>query len=178
MKFYSLKYKYRNSRTDQNSDTRLGHKFAGFVNSKQLKVFSESISVDGFSASQVLPTEDVTVNLHTSPFNSRNFYTGVKITKTSDGYSVAGYDTISQYFEIIPSDFAGPKEGVQEGGDPADFSIFETSVNYLKDEIIKFVFYYIAKNNVWLHYTSEWSYIPLPTIGGALVQFNFIQEQV
>ena len=127
-------------------------------------------SVDGFSA-QVLITEDVTVNLHTSPFNSRNFYTGVKITKTSDGYSVAGYDTISQYFEIIPSDFAGPKEGVQEGGDPADFSIFETSVNYLKDEIIKFgSSYYIAKKQCigWLIYISEWSSIPaLPTIGGA-----------
>ena len=171
LKFYSLSTNTEIAEPIKTLDTRLGHKFAGFVNSKQLKVFSESISVDGFSASQVLPTEDVTVNLHTSPFNSRNFYTGVKITKTSDGYSVAGYDTISQYFEIIPSDFAGPKEGVQEGGDPADFSIFETSVNYLKDEIIKFgSSYYIAKNNVSAgSFTpDEWSSIPaLPTIGGA-----------
>ena len=114
--FYSL-----NTRTEigdplKTLDTRLGHKFAGFVNSKQLKVFSESISTDGFSASQVLPNEDVTVNLHTSPYNTRNFYTGVKITKTSDGYSVNGYDTNSQYFEIIPSNKTGPREGVQEGG--------------------------------------------------------------
>ena len=169
--FYSLNINVEIGNPVKTLDTRLGHKFAGFVNSKQLKVFSESISTDGFSASQVLPKEDVTVNLHTSPYNSRNFYTGVKITKQAEGYSVSGFDTVLQYFEIIPSDFAGPLEGVQEGGSPADFSIFETGLSYLKDEIVKLgSVYYIAKENIsaGAFDTAQWTQIPsLPTIGGA-----------
>ena len=171
LKFYSLRTNTEIGDPIKTLDTRLGHKFGGFVNSKTLKVFSESISVDGFSASQVLPIEDVTVNLHASPYNSRNFYTGVKITKATNGYSVSGYDTSSQYFEIIPSNTSGPKEGVQEGGSPADFSIFDTSVNYIKNEIIKFgSTYYMAKDNISSGSFSiaEWSTLAeLPTIGGA-----------
>ena len=171
LKFYSLSTNTEIANPIQTLDTRLGHKFSGFVNSKVLKVFSESISTDGFSASQVLPAEDVTVNLHTSPFNSRNFYTGVKIAKTSNGYSVSGYDTSSQYFEIIPSNLAGPKEGVQEGGNPADFSIFDTGANYLQNEIIKFGgSFYMAKTDLQpsAFDLSEWTLLSqLPTIGGA-----------
>ena len=171
LKFYSLSTKTEIGDPIKTLDTRLGHKFGGFVNSKTLKVFSESISVDGFSASQVLPIEDVTVNLHTSPYNSRNFYTGVKITKSTSGFTVSGYDTTSQYFEIIPSNTSGPKEGVQEGGTPADFSIFDTTVNYLKGEIIKFGgTYYMAKENTsnGVFATTDWTTLTaLPTIGGA-----------
>ena len=171
LSFYSLNINVEIGNPVKTLDTRLGHKFAGFVNSKQLNVFSESISTDGLSASQVLPKEDVTVNLHTSPFNSRNFYTGVKITKQAEGYSVSGFDTVSQYFDIIPSDVAGPFEGVQEGGTPADFSVFETLASYLKDEIIKLgSVYYIAKQNIspGAFDSNMWTPLKsLPTIGGA-----------
>jgi len=171
LKFYSLSTNTEIANPIKTLDTRLGHKFAGFVNNKTLKVYSESISVDGFSASQVLPKEDVTVNLHSSPYNSRNFYSGVKITKTTDGYSVSGYDTVNNYFEIIPSNFAGPKEGVQEGGTPADFSVFDITLTYLKNEIIKFGnTFYIAKDDIeaGAFDSNKWTKITaLPTIGGA-----------
>ena len=171
LRFYTLSTNTEIGNPIKSLDTRLGHKFAGFVNNKTLKVFSESISTDGFSASQVLPREDVTVNLHTSPYNSRNFYTGVKITKTTDGFSVAGYDTVSPFFEIITSDKAGPKEGVSEGGEPVSFSIFETGTSYLKNEIIKFGgSFYMAKDDLTpgSFDLAQWTVLSaLPTTGGA-----------
>ena len=152
-------------------NTRLGHKFGGFINDKNLKVYSDSISVDGFSAGQRIPTNDVITALHTSNYNSRNFYTGVKIIKTSTGFSVIGYDTTSQMFDIIPSDKAGPVADVSEGGTPVSFSQFDNSVNYSENAYIKLgSTYYQAKQDVpaGSFITTSWTRLPaIPTIGGA-----------
>ena len=152
-------------------DTRLGHKFGGFINDKNLKVFSDSISVDGFSAGQRIPKEDVVTALHTSGYNSRNFYTGVKITKTATGFSVSGFDSVSQVFDIIPSDKSGPAQGVAEGGTPVDFSIFDTAVAYPQNSFIKLgSTYYQAKENVQpgTFDTAQWTKLAeIPTQGGA-----------
>ena len=152
-------------------DTRLGHKFGGFVNDKNLKVFSDSISVDGFSAGQRIPKEDVITALHTSGYNSRNFYTGVKIIKTATGYTVTGYDSVSQMFDIIPSDKSGPVQGVAEGGTPVDFSIFDTSITYPQNSYVKLgSTYYQAKETVeaGTFDSAQWTKLAeIPTQGGA-----------
>ena len=152
-------------------NTRLGHKFGGFINDKTLKVFSDSLSVDGFSAGQRVPQEDVITALHTSNFNSRNFYTGVKIIKTTTGYTVNGYDTVSQMFDIIPSDKNGGAEDVSEGGTPVSFSIYDSTISYSQNQYVKLgSVYYQAKENVPAEtFTqSRWTRLAaLPTTGGA-----------
>ena len=152
-------------------NTRLGHKFGGFINDKTLKVFSDSISVDGFSAGQRVPQEDVITSLHTSNYNSRNFYTGVKIIKTATGYTVTGYDSVSQMFDIIPSDKNGGAEDVSEGGTPVSFSTYDSTIAYPQNAYIKLgSAYYQAKEDVPAEtFTqSRWSRLgSLPTVGGA-----------
>ena len=152
-------------------NTRLGHKFGGFINDKTLKVFSDSLSIDGFSAGQRVPQEDVITSLHTSNYNSRNFYTGVKIIKTTTGYSVTGYDTVSQMFDIIPSDKNGGAEDVSEGGTPVAFSTYDSTITYSQNDYVKLgSTYYRANENVPAEtFTqSRWSRLPeLPTEGGA-----------
>ena len=171
LKFQSLITNVELSKPMRTVDTRLGHKFGGFINDKNLKVFSDSLSVDGFSAGQRIPKEDVITRLHTSGYNSRNFYTGIKVIKTSTGYTVTGYDSVSQMFDIIPSDKSGPVQGVAEGGTPVTFSTFDTQVDYPRNSFIKLgSTYYQAKDNVTAGTfdSAEWTKLAeLPTEGGA-----------
>ena len=171
LKFQTLSTNIEIGNPIRTIDTRLGHKFGGFINDKNLKVYSDSISVDGFSAGQRIPSSDVITALHTSNYNSRNFYTGVKIVKTATGYSVVGYDTTSQMFDIIPSDKAGPVADVSEGGTPVSFSQFDNSVNYSQNAFIKLgSTYYQAKQDVpaGSFTTNQWTRLTaIPTTGGA-----------
>ena len=171
LKFQTLRTNTELADPVRTINTRLGHKFGGFVNDKTLKVFSDSLSIDGFSAGQRVPSEDVITALHTSDYNSRNFYTGVKIIKTATGYTVTGYDTVSQMFDIIPSDKAGPQEDVSEGGTPVSFSTYDSTISYSQNDYVKLgSIYYQAKENIPAEtFTqSRWTRLPaLPTEGGA-----------
>ena len=171
LKFQSLSTNTELGNPIRTINTRLGHKFGGFINDKHLKVFSDGLSIDGFSASQRVPTEDVITTLHTSNYNSRNFYTGVKIIKTATGYSVTGYDTVSQMFDIVPSDKQGPAEDVSEGGNPVSFSTYDSTRSYSENEFVKLgSIYYQARENIPAETfdQSRWSRLPaLPTEGGA-----------
>ena len=171
LKFQTLSTNIEIGNPIRTIDTRLGHKFGGFINDKTLKVFSDSLSIDGFSASQRVPKEDVITALHTSNYNSRNFYTGVKIIKTATGYTVTGYDTVSQMFDIIPSDTAGGAEDVSEGGTPVSFSTYDSTISYSQNDYVKLgSLYYQAKETIPAEtFTqSRWTRLAsLPTTGGA-----------
>ena len=171
LKFQTLSTKIEIGDPIRTIDTRLGHKFGGFINDKNLKVFSDSLSIDGFSAGQRVPSEDVITSLHTSNYNSRNFYTGIKVVKTATGYSVVGYDTVSQMFDIVPSDKQGPAEDVSEGGTPVSFSTYDSTISYSQNDYVKLgSLYYQAKQNIEpeTFTQSHWSRLSsLPTEGGA-----------
>ena len=78
-------------------------------------------------------------------------------------------------FDIIPSDKAGPVQGVAEGGTPADFSNFDAEVSYPKNSIIKLgSTFYQAKEVVdaGAFNTDNWTrLVELPTQGGAQATF-------
>ena len=82
-----------------------------------MKVYSDKLSIDGFSTGERVPAEDIYTNLHTSGVINRQFYTGVQVTKKANGYQVRGYDKGSNVFKILESDVNGGSSEIKVGGE-------------------------------------------------------------
>ena len=135
--------------TVQNTDVKLGHKHSGFVNLNDIKLYSDKLSIDGFSTGEKVPSEDVYTGLHTSGVIARNFYSGVKITKTAIGYQVNGYDKSNNVFNILESDVNGGSAGIKVGGTAIIPAIFSIGGTYNQNDIISYNGnYYKAKTNL------------------------------
>jgi len=120
-------------------NSKLGHKFAGYVDKDTMTVFSDSYSATGNSSSLILPQEDIQVDIHVGPYSTTNDFTGVLITFTEDKkYKVEGYNSVKRYFEIEESNKTnGRFTEVSVGGEPADYSNFDNTANYQQGTIIK-----------------------------------------
>jgi len=86
-----------------NYEVRLAYKMGGFSDKKYLKVLAEQSSPTSTNDSVLIPDENYNVDLLKSTPISRLTYSAVIVEKTSNGFSVRGYDLSSPYFTIIPS---------------------------------------------------------------------------
>ena len=155
-------------------NSKLGHKFAGFVDRDTMTVFSDNYSTTGNSSSLILPQEDIQVDVHVGPYSSTNDYTGVLIQLTSTNkYKVFGYNSTKKYFEIEPSDTAKEKTQIKVGGEPLSPATYDRAVQYNEGEIIKSGYnYFRAKTSAQagsvVTNTEIWQRLKtLPTVGGA-----------
>ena len=118
--------------------SKLGHKFAGYVDKDTMTVFSDSYSSTGNSSSLILPQEDIDIDVHVGPYSTTNDFTGVLITYTTAGkYKIEGYNAVKRFFEIEESNKAGPQNEVSVGGEPVDYGNFDASANYQTGSVIK-----------------------------------------
>lgn len=147
-----MKFQGLNTTTDfakplRTLNSKLGHKFAGYVDKDTMTVFSDSYSSTGNSSSLILPQEDIDIDIHVGPYSTTNDYTGVLITYTADKkYKVEGYNHVKRYFDIEESNKNGPKTEVTVGGEPVDFSNYDNTKNYQGSSIVKSGYnYYRAK---------------------------------
>ena len=155
-------------------NSKLGHKFAGFVDKDTMTVYSDSYSTTGNSSSLILPQEDVEIDIHQSPYSSTNDYTGVYITLTDrKTYKVSGYNNIKRFFEIEESNTSGPRQDVSVAGAPAESTNYESANFYSANVIVKsgYNFYRsktAAPKGSSITDTTIWQRLPaLPTVGGA-----------
>ena len=155
-------------------NSKLGHKFAGFVDKDTMTVYSDSYSTTGNSSSLILPQEDVEIDIHQSPYSSTNDYTGVHITLTDrKTYKVSGYNNIKRFFEIEESNTSGPRQEVSVAGAPAESTNYDSSEFYSANVIVKsgYNFYRsktAAPKGSSITDTTIWQRLPaLPTVGGA-----------
>ena len=84
-------------------NVQLSYRVAGFTDSKLLTVFAEQTSPGSTNASVVIPTDNIDVYIGTPVPNQTLVYSAVVVTKTTEGYSVSGYDITNPFFTIIPS---------------------------------------------------------------------------
>ena len=84
---------------------RLGHKMGGFASSDSLKISAENFGL--------VPQEDAQLFLYNSPSQREEFYSGVIVEWTGEGWRVVGYDSSYAAFRTIPGDPYGPKETVR-----------------------------------------------------------------
>jgi hypothetical protein len=88
----------------KNFQVNLGYKLAGFTDQRYLEVLAEQVSPTSTNASVLVPDENYKVYLNENPVPvSKIVYSAVIIEKTTNGYSVRGYDLFNSYFTIIPS---------------------------------------------------------------------------
>lgn len=151
---------------------KLSHRMSGYIDKDTLTVRTDQYSNDGNATSLIIPQENITVSIHSSPNKTRNYYTGVQIEKTFTGYRVRGYDRNQSYFSILESDQTGPRQRITVGGEPASFVEWEPNQTYRKDVIVQRLGnFYQAKLTVssGAEFDKElWTRLPnLPQIGGA-----------
>ena len=87
----------------KNYEVDLAYKMAGFSDQKYLQVLAEQSSPTSTNDSIVIPNENYNVHLYKSTPIDRIVYSGVIVEKTTNGYSVRGYNLSNPYFTIIPS---------------------------------------------------------------------------
>jgi hypothetical protein len=88
----------------KNFQVNLGYKLAGFTDQRYLEVLAEQVSPTSTNASVLVPDENYKVYLNENPVPvDKIVYSAVIVEKTTNGYSVRGYDLFNSYFTIIPS---------------------------------------------------------------------------
>ena len=156
-------------------NSKLGHKFGGYVDKDTMTVFSDSYSSTGNSSSLILPQEDIQVDVHVGPYSTTNDFTGVLITLTEDKkYKVEGYNSVKRFFEIEESNKVnGRLTEVSVGGEPADYANFDNTANYQQGTIVKSGFNFFqalkfAGKGVSVTDTTTWQRLSsLPMVNAA-----------
>lgn len=72
-------------------DVRIGYKTAGFVNKDTIRLIADNVQTS-------IPQENINVFLYQNPSVKEVVYSGVSITKSSNGWTVSGYDVLNNYF--------------------------------------------------------------------------------
>lgn len=82
----------------------LAYKVAGYTDQKYLQVLAEQVSPTSTNESILVPNENYAVFLNTKPVPVDTIsYSAVIIEKTTNGYTVRGYDLFNSFFTVIPS---------------------------------------------------------------------------
>jgi len=84
-------------------NVKLGHRMAGFIDKDTMVLRTDQYSSTGNATSLIIPQENINVQVHSSPYKTRNFYSGVIIEKTELGYKVRGFDKNFGYFLTLES---------------------------------------------------------------------------
>ena len=171
---------------------KLGHRLAGFTDKDTLILRTDQFSPTGTSSSLIIPDENIDLLIHNSPYKTRNFYSGVIIEKTTDGYKVKGYDKNFGYFNTLAPNLGGKTISEEVAGTPANHTDWQPSTSYPKGVIVKYLDRYyqapslVASSESFI--SSLWTSLPsLPQIGsikaaafiettGELVRVNYNTE--
>jgi hypothetical protein len=111
----------RNSTTDlttdlSNVDVRLCYRMASFTDKQYLKIFVERSSPDSTNSSLLLPDDSYKLLLYKNQPFAKIVYSGLIVERTTDGYSIWGYNNATPYFNILASSSNGLLQTVSGGG--------------------------------------------------------------
>lgn len=75
-----------------NQDIVLGHKVGGYVDSDEIRVFTESYNPRSTTNTTLVPIEDVSVSMYESKELSRESYSGILIERVTDPFEVKPFN--------------------------------------------------------------------------------------
>ena len=158
-------------------DVKLGHKMASFTNKDTLTVLVEGISVESQANNLLIPNENITVSLHTSPPVREYVYGGVLIRAQADGtYQIFGYDILNGEFNYIPREDNNKSSNVNVGGQPEPWTVWQSGTTYELGKIVRFnSIYYRAletHSNTSFDQTQWAKLSKLPIVGGVNVTYK------
>jgi hypothetical protein len=156
----------------QGLNVKLSYRLGGFTSKEKIKVLLDSRSPNA-SGTVFLPTENYKVFYNKSaPVDTVN-YSGVIIEKKSGGYSVRGYDTEKNYFEVFPHRTIRTDPQINVGGISESFVLWEVEKFYNRGQVVKVgdSEYYRAKvGHTSINFNEDidkWQKLAkLPIIGG------------
>lgn len=154
---------------------RLSHRMSGYIDKDTMTVRTDQYSATGTTPSLIIPQDNINVQIHSSPYKSRNFYTGVIVEKATGGYKVRGFDRSIGTFSVLKIDKYSASRALTVGGEPAPFSPWEINKFYKKSAIVEYrgVYYEAPRNlTTGADFDSKlWIRLPsLPQINGASAQ--------
>ena len=152
----------------ENLQIRLTHRIGGFTSKEKFKLLLDS-KTPLTSGSVFVPQEDYDIILNSSSPVKKITYSGVIITKASDGFVVKGYSKTQPYFKYYPYVKTGIKINI--GGISESFTNWTPLSQYSAGKLVAFNNrYYRVKT---LHTTSNtfnpayYTLLPsLPIVGG------------
>jgi len=163
-----------------NIENQIGAKIAGYTEKEKFKLILDSRTPLN-EGNVFIPDENYSVFLNTSSPIDLLSYSGVLIEKTSSGYIVSGYDTVTpsfKYFKPIPQT---NDPYVTVGGISESFVDFDGGRTYAEGSVVRVSDkFYRAKET----HTSgaeidaeKFVLLPqLPVVGGKTAQFRRIYE--
>ena len=154
---------------------RLSHRMSGYVDKDTMTVRTDQYSATGTTPSLIIPQDNINIQIHSSPYKSRNFYTGVIVEKATGGYKVRGFDRSIGTFPVLTIDKYSASRALTVGGEPAAYSPWQINTFYKKTTIVEYRgSYYEAPRNLTTgaDFDSKlWNRLPsLPQINGASAQ--------
>jgi hypothetical protein len=111
----------RNSTTDLTSDlsnitVRLCYRMASFTDKQYLKIFVERSSPNSTNSSLLLPDDSYNLLVYKNQPFARIIYSSLIVERTTDGYSVWGYNNATPYFNALVSSSNGLLQTISGGG--------------------------------------------------------------
>ena len=106
----------------------LGNKMAGFIDSENFVVESESFGK--------IPNENVKTILYKGNYIKETVYSGVIVERVKNGYKIYGYDLINPYFNIIRSDYSGKKIKIGLGKKKINYKEWQENTTYFSGDIV------------------------------------------
>jgi hypothetical protein len=111
----------RNSTTELTKDlsnitVRLCYRMASFTDKQYLKIFLERSSPNSTNSSLLLPDDSYNLLLYKNQPFDRIIYSSLIVERTTDGYSVWGYNNATPYFNVLASSSNGLLQSISGGG--------------------------------------------------------------
>jgi hypothetical protein len=103
----------------QGLSVQLAYHVGGYTGQNYITVLAEQSSPSSINDSIVVPKENYAIELSKSSPINKVTYSGVIVEKTSNGYSVSGYNLNDPYFTIIPSSVDNSYSSIKIGNETA-----------------------------------------------------------
>ena len=118
---------------------RLMFRMTGFTDKDKLQIFINSVAPGSTNALNLLPDSNYQLLLDRSSPTSTLIYSGVIVTRTSNGWRIEGYDTEKSYFYILPSiQDEGSKDLVRVGEKAATYLTWAPNSQYIRGQIVEY----------------------------------------
>jgi hypothetical protein len=129
---------------------RLGSKLGGFTSKSKFRLLLDSKSPTS-TGGVFVPEENYNIVLNTSSAIKKVVYSGVIITKYTDGYEIRGYQTDSPVFKYYP--WKETRKTINIGGISESFINWDSGKLYSAGKIIKYNNQYYRVNST--HTSSD-----------------------
>jgi len=122
----------------RNVRPQLAHKQGAFIDFGSYRAQTESYSPNSTRTSVYIPNNNISHLPHAGPSIQNASYSGVVVEKTTNGFTVRGYDISRSYFNTTESNKSGSKVAVSVGGKAIEVGPYLPNQTLEKGQLIRY----------------------------------------